>query len=103
MKAERCSVRCLVFGASLRHDSYNSRLADLAATVLEEKGATVDRGAQAAARTPHALSAAARWLDAEDATMGHVLAWAVEHDLDTAARLVTALREIAAGASAHRH
>ena len=34
---------------------------------------------------------AARWLDAEDATMGHVLAWAVEHDLDTAARLVTAL------------
>ncbi len=34
---------------------------------------------------------AARRLDAEDATMGHVLAWAVEHDLDTAARLVTAL------------
>ena len=34
---------------------------------------------------------AARWLDAEDAAMGHVLAWAVEHDLDTAARLVTAL------------
>ena len=35
--------------------------------------------------------AAAGWLDAEDATMGHVLAWAVEHDLDTAARLVAAL------------
>jgi predicted ATPase/DNA-binding CsgD family transcriptional regulator len=34
---------------------------------------------------------AARWLDAEDATMGHVLAWAVEHDLDMAARLVAAL------------
>ena len=34
---------------------------------------------------------AARWLDAEDATMGHVLAWVVEHDLDIAARLVTAL------------
>ena len=34
---------------------------------------------------------AARCLDAEDATMGHVLAWAVEHDLDTAARLVSAL------------
>ena len=34
---------------------------------------------------------AARWLDAEDATMGHVLAWAAEHDLDMAARLVTAL------------
>ena len=35
--------------------------------------------------------AAARWLDAEDATMAHVLGWAVGHDLDTAARLVTAL------------
>jgi ATP/maltotriose-dependent transcriptional regulator MalT len=35
--------------------------------------------------------AAARWLDAEDATMAHVLAWAVEHDLDTAVRLVRAL------------
>ena len=34
---------------------------------------------------------AARWLDAEDATLGHVLAWAVEHDLGMAARLVTAL------------
>jgi predicted ATPase/DNA-binding CsgD family transcriptional regulator len=34
---------------------------------------------------------AARWLDAEDATMGHVLAWAVEHDLDLAVRMVTAL------------
>lgn len=43
MKAERCSVRFLVFGASLRRDSYNSRLAELAATVLEEKGAGVDR------------------------------------------------------------
>jgi predicted ATPase/DNA-binding CsgD family transcriptional regulator len=35
--------------------------------------------------------AAARWLDAEDATMAHALGWAAEHDLDTAARLVTAL------------
>ena len=35
--------------------------------------------------------AGARWLDAEDATMAHVLAWAVEHDPDTAGRLVTAL------------
>ena len=34
---------------------------------------------------------AARWLDAEDAMMGPVLAWAVEHDLGAAARLVTAL------------
>ena len=37
--------------------------------------------------------AAARWLDAEDATMAHVLGWAVGHDLDTAARLVTALSD----------
>ena len=35
--------------------------------------------------------AGARWLDAEDATMAHVLAWAVEHDPDMAGRLVTAL------------
>jgi DNA-binding CsgD family transcriptional regulator len=35
--------------------------------------------------------AAARWLDAEDSTVRHVLAWAIEHDLDAAPRLVTAL------------
>jgi len=34
---------------------------------------------------------AGRWLDAEDATMRQVLAWAVEHDPATAARLVAAL------------
>jgi DNA-binding CsgD family transcriptional regulator/tetratricopeptide (TPR) repeat protein len=37
--------------------------------------------------------AAARWLDAEDATMRQALAWAVDHDQDMAARLVTALSE----------
>jgi len=36
-------------------------------------------------------AAAAQWLDAEAAAMGHVLVWAVEHDLGMAARLVTAL------------
>jgi predicted ATPase/DNA-binding CsgD family transcriptional regulator len=35
--------------------------------------------------------AAARWLDAEAATTDRVLAWAANHDLDAAARLVTAL------------
>ena len=35
--------------------------------------------------------AAARWLDAEEATMGPALGWAAGHDLDMAARLVTAL------------
>ncbi|HXZ64775.1 MAG TPA: NB-ARC domain-containing protein, partial [Streptosporangiaceae bacterium] len=34
---------------------------------------------------------AARWLDAEDATTGQVLAWAVTHDTATALRLVAAL------------
>jgi NAD(P)H-dependent FMN reductase len=40
---KRCSVRLLVFGASLREGSMNDRLASLAASVAEEKGATVDR------------------------------------------------------------
>jgi predicted ATPase/DNA-binding CsgD family transcriptional regulator len=35
--------------------------------------------------------AAARWLDAEDATMRQVLAWALEHDPAAAARLAVAL------------
>src|SRR5262249_33009377 len=35
--------------------------------------------------------AAARWLDAEDATMSHVLAWARNHDVATASRLAVAL------------
>jgi non-specific serine/threonine protein kinase len=34
---------------------------------------------------------AARWLDAEDATMGQVLGWAVNHDPAAAARLAAAL------------
>ena len=34
---------------------------------------------------------AARWLDAEDATIGQALAWALEHDPDAALRLVIAL------------
>ena len=35
--------------------------------------------------------AAARWLDAEDATMRQVLAWAMDHDLAVAVRLAAAL------------
>ena len=35
--------------------------------------------------------AAAHWLDAEDATMREVLAWAMEHDTDLALRLAVAL------------
>jgi chromate reductase, NAD(P)H dehydrogenase (quinone) len=37
------SVRVLLFSASLREESLNDRLAALAATVVEQKGGTVDR------------------------------------------------------------
>ncbi|HEV7388080.1 MAG TPA: NAD(P)H-dependent oxidoreductase [Gemmatimonadaceae bacterium] len=40
---KRCSVRLLVFGASLREGSMNDRLASLAARVAEQKGASVER------------------------------------------------------------
>lgn len=41
--ANRCSTSYLIFGASLRQSSLNNRLASLAASVVEEKGGTVDR------------------------------------------------------------
>lgn len=40
---KRCSVKLLVFGASLREGSLNDMLATLAARVAEAKGATVER------------------------------------------------------------
>jgi chromate reductase, NAD(P)H dehydrogenase (quinone) len=40
-------VRVLIFGASLRSASLNRRLAELAAVVVEEKGATADRAVMA--------------------------------------------------------
>jgi chromate reductase len=40
---KRCSVRLLVFGASMRAGSVNDKLATLAARVVEEKGGVVDR------------------------------------------------------------
>jgi chromate reductase, NAD(P)H dehydrogenase (quinone) len=43
----RLPVRVLIFGASLRRDSLNDRLATLAATVAEEKGGVVDRASMA--------------------------------------------------------
>ena len=43
----RRPVRVLVFAASLRRDSLNGRLAELAAAVAEQKGATVDRARMA--------------------------------------------------------
>src|SRR4051812_42919899 len=42
---DRRPVRVLIFAASLRRDSLNERLAELASRVAMEKGATVDRAA----------------------------------------------------------
>ena len=39
---ERCPVRVLVWGASLRDGSLNQRLAELAAQVVREKGGEAD-------------------------------------------------------------
>jgi predicted ATPase/DNA-binding CsgD family transcriptional regulator len=72
----------LLAGAG-EQDQAQAALARYALNVAEEAGAGM--------QTTTGELAAARWLDAEDATMGHVLAWAVEHDLDTAVRLVSAL------------
>ena len=43
LSPEQRQIRVLVFAGSLRRGSLNSRLADLAAAVVEEKGGTVDR------------------------------------------------------------
>jgi predicted ATPase/class 3 adenylate cyclase/DNA-binding CsgD family transcriptional regulator len=64
---------------------------DDAEVALARYAVGVAEQAAAGLTTSTGESSAARWLDAEDATMRHVLAWAVEHDLDTAARLVTGL------------
>jgi len=76
------------YGASLlaqagEQDRAQAALARYAVGVAEQAGAGL--------QTTTAESAAARWLDAEGPTAGHVLGWAAEHDLDTAARLVAAL------------
>lgn len=44
---ERCPVRVLVFGASLREGSLNQRLAAAAASVVEERGHLADRAQMA--------------------------------------------------------
>src|ERR1019366_8933434 len=41
-ESKRCSVSVLVFGASLRHDSLNCRLASAAAEVVRAKGGSAD-------------------------------------------------------------
>ena len=64
-------------------DQAQAALARYTVGVAEEAGAGL--------RVIAGELAAARWLDAEDATMAHVFGWTVGHDLDTAVRLVTAL------------
>jgi len=64
---------------------------DQAQAALARYAVRVAEQAAAGMLTTTGEPAAARWLDAEDAMMGPVLAWAVEHDLAVAARLVTAL------------
>jgi hypothetical protein len=64
---------------------------DQAQAALARYAMGVAGEAAAGLQTTAGELAAARWLDAEDAAVGRVLAWAVERDLDTAVRLVTAL------------
>jgi predicted ATPase len=64
---------------------------DQAQAALARYAVGVAGEAAAGLQTTTGEPTAGRWLDAEDATVGHALAWAVERDLDTAVRLVTAL------------
>ncbi len=64
---------------------------DGAASALAGYALGVAEQAAAGLQTSNAEVAAARWLDAEDATMRQVLAWALQHDRATALRLAVAL------------
>jgi len=64
---------------------------DAAEAALARWAAEVAGQAAAGLQTVEGEAAAARWLDAEDATTRQVLAWAMEHDADLALRLVTGL------------
>jgi NAD(P)H-dependent FMN reductase len=44
---DRRRIRVLIFAGSLRHESLNRRLAELAAAVVEEQGGTADRATMA--------------------------------------------------------
>jgi predicted ATPase len=64
-----------------------------AETAAALAGHALQEAEQAAAdiETPAGELAAARWLDAEDATLHHALAWALQHQPPTALRLAIAL------------
>jgi len=77
-----------VYGAGLlaaarEHDKAAAALAEWTVNVATEAAAGLWRAEEELA--------AARWLDAEDATMRQVLAWAVAHDTALALRLADAL------------
>jgi predicted ATPase len=75
---------CRLLGDAGEHDRTAAALARYAAEVAEQ--------AAAALQTSTAEEvAAARRLDAEDATMRQVLAWAMEHDPAIGVRLAAAL------------
>ena len=85
----RCWRRCAPTGPGCwpRPGSTSEAAAALAGYAVE-----VAEQAAAGLQTSTAEEvAAARWLDAEDATMRQVLAWAMEHDPAAAVRLAAAL------------
>jgi predicted ATPase/DNA-binding CsgD family transcriptional regulator len=61
------------------------------AAALAAFGLSLAEEAAAGLETSAGELAAARWLDAEDPTVHHVLAWGLEHDPPTAVRLAVAL------------
>ena len=76
------------YGAGLLAEA---REQDGAAVALAGYALQVAEEAAAGLLTGTGKLAAARWLDAEDATMRQVLAWATDHDADMALRLAVAL------------
>src|SRR6476660_6129019 len=64
---------------------------DAAEIALARWALQVAGQAAAGLQTIEGEAAAARWLDAEDATMAQVLAWVVEHNTDLLLRLVAGL------------
>ena len=76
------------YGAGLLAGSGEQDAAEIA---LARWAAGVAGQAAAGLQTVEGEAAAARWLDAEDATTPQVLAWAMEHDAGLALRLVAGL------------
>jgi predicted ATPase/DNA-binding CsgD family transcriptional regulator/transcriptional regulator with XRE-family HTH domain len=76
------------YGAALLARAGEQARADAA---LARHALQVAEQASAGLQTTTEEAPAAAWLDAEDATLGQALAWALDHDADAAARLAAAL------------